>query len=463
MAASPLRAPEIAPSSRAPSGATPALTTLPPHQPYVDIAVDASKRGAGFLREARQQAASTFAARGFPTVRDEAWRNTSVRAIAATVFRPLAAPARNVAPSEVQQFRIAGAHELVFVDGHYVAGLSTLRELPHGVSVKSLAAALLKPTEALELHLARHADNDTPFVALNTACFQDGGVVELDAGAVVDGMIHLLHVSTEPHAPAASHVRHLVVAGERSQATIVQSFIGLPTGDPSLTTVVTEVVAGPGANIKHVRLQREDLHAYHIGHVAIRQDRDSVVSDLLFSVGAALARNEVHAILGQSGSEVQLDGLFLGTGNQHVDNPTLIDHAMPRTTSRELYKGILDGAARGVFLGNVKVRADAQKTMAEQTNKNLLLSSRALVDTTPQLEILADDVKCSHGSTIGQVNKDALFFLRSRGIGEEQARIILTQAFAHEVLDRAPAALRPLLDDLLAQWFACRKVQEAMR
>jgi len=433
-----------------------------PHQPYVDIATEAAKRGPGFLREARQQAARTFAAHGFPTVREEAWRNTSVRAVAATVFRPLAGPARNVAPAEVQPYRIAGAHELVFVDGHYVAGLSELRELPHGVEVRSLAAAILKPTESMELHLARHADNDHPFVALNTACFQDGGLVELAPDAAMDAPIHLLHISTEPHAPAASHVRHVIIAGGGSQATVVQSFVGLASGDPSLTTAVTELVAGPGAQVRHVRMQRENLHAYHIGHLAIRQDRDAVVSDLLFSVGAALSRNEAHAILGAAGAEVRLDGLFLATGSQHVDNPTLIDHAAPHTTSRELYKGILDGAARGVFMGNVKVRADAQKTVAEQTNKNLLLSNRAVVDTTPQLEIHADDVKCSHGSTIGQINKDALFFLRSRGIGAEEARIILTQAFAHEVLQHAPAELRPLLDDLLTQWFACRKVQEAM-
>jgi len=437
-------------------------TTVPAHQPYVDAARALAKRGPGFVREAREQAIRSFAAHGFPSVREEAWKNTSVRAIAATLFSPLAGPARNVTGAELAAYRLAGAHELVFVDGHYVSGLSTLRDLPRGITVTSLASALLKPTEALEHHLARHADNDAPFVALNTASFQDGAFVHLAPGAAADATIHLLHISTEPVAPAASHVRHLIVAGAGSQATLVESYVGLPSGDASLTTTVTELVAGAGANVHHLRLQRENLHAFHVGHLAIRQDRDSVVTDLLFSVGAALARNEAHVILGAPGAEVRLDGLFLATGSQHVDNPTQIDHAVPHTTSRELYKGILDGASRGVFMGNVKVRADAQKTVAEQTNKNLLLSPRALVDTTPQLEIHADDVKCSHGSTIGQLSKDALFFLRSRGIGEEHARIILTQAFAHDVLERAPPALRPLLDDLLAQWFACRKVQEAM-
>lgn len=444
------------------SPAAVAQTAVPAHQAYIDNCRDSSKRGPGFVREAREQAARTFAAHGFPTTKEDAWKNTSVRAIAATHFRPLASPARSVTPAELAPYRIGGAHELVFVDGHHVSGLSSLRELPRGASVESMAAAMLRPTETLEHHLARHADNDAPFIALNTACFQDGAFVHLAPGTIMGSPIHLLHISTEPRQPAASHVRNLIIAGAHSQATVVQSFVGLPSGDASLTTVVTELVAGEGAHITHVRLQRENLHAYHVGHLAIRQDKDSNVADTLFSVGAALARNEAHAILGAPGAEVRLDGLFLATGSQHVDSPTMIDHAVPHTTSRELYKGILDGAARGVFFGNVKVRADAQKTVAEQTNKNLLLSPRALVDTTPQLEIHADDVKCSHGSTIGQLSKDALFFLRSRGIGEEEARIILTQAFARDVLERAPAALRPLLDELLVQWFACRKVQGAM-
>ncbi|MES2154536.1 MAG: Fe-S cluster assembly protein SufD [bacterium] len=436
--------------------------TAAPHQAYVDASSDLAQRGPGFVREARAQALRTFAARGFPTTREEAWKHTSMRALAATTFRPLAHPARNLAAAEIAAYRLQGAHELVFVDGHYVSGLSTLLELPRGATVQSLAAALLRPTETLEHHLARHADNDLPFVALNTASFADGGFVHLAAGVEVEPPIHLLHVSTDPRTPGASHVRHLLVAGPHARATVVQSFVGLPMGDASLTTAVTEIVAGSGARIEHLRLQRENLHAFHVGHVAIRQDNDSSVSDLLFSVGAALARNEAHVVLGSPGAEVRLDGLFLASGNQHVDNATTVEHAVPHTTSRELYKGVLDGASRGVFLGNVKVQPDAQKTVAEQTNKNLLLSTRALVDTTPQLEIHADDVKCSHGSTIGQISKDALFFLRSRGIGEEEARIILTQAFAHDVLEHAPARLRGLLDELLAQWFACRKVQGAM-
>ncbi|MEA3190635.1 MAG: Fe-S cluster assembly protein SufD [Thermoplasmata archaeon] len=437
------------------------VTNPPAHAPYVAEfkAGNWARRGPEFVREARAAAIAQFEAGGFPTTRLEAWKHTSVRPITLQHFRPLPGPARAVAEPEIAPYRIAGSHELVFVDGHFVSGLSLLGDLPRGLTVQSLAASLARPSDALEHHLARHADNDAPFVALNTAFLQDGGVVVASPGTLAESPVHLLHLSTEPRSPAASHVRHLVVAGAGAQLTVVQSFVGLPSGDPSLTTAVTELVAGPGAHVSHVRLQRENPHGFHVGHLAIRQDRDAVVRDFLFSVGAALSRNEAHAILGAPGAEIHLDGLFLGTGNQHVDCPTYIDHAVHHTTSHQVYKGVLDGAARGVFLGNVKVRADAQKTNADQTNRNLLLSTRALVDTTPQLEIHADDVKCSHGSTIGQLSKDATFFLRSRGIDEEHARLMLTQAFAAEVLEKAPPRLRTLLDGLLAQWFACRRVQ----
>lgn len=422
------------------------------------------KRGPGFVREARREAMAAFGRAGFPTTRDEAWRHTSVRELARTRYLPLASPARPVAEAEVAPYRIPGAVEVVLVDGHFVSGLSSPlgpNHLPDGLRVQPLSAALLKPSEALEAHLARHA-GDAPFVALNTAFFQDGLFVDAAPGAHAPQPIHLLHLATEPATPTASHVRNLLLVGGGAQATVVESYVGLPSGAPGLTTAVTELVAGPGARVEHVKLQREDLHAFHVGRLAVRQDRDAVVRDLLFSVGAALARNEVDAVLGDEGAELDLSGLFLGSGRQHVDCPTRVEHARPHTTSRELYKGVLDGAAHGVFLGNVKVLAGAAKTVSQQTNRNLLLSPQAAVDTTPQLEIHNDDVQCSHGSTIGQLSKDALFFLRSRGIGEETARLLLTQAFAHEVLEKAPESLRPLLDGLLAQWFACRRVQGAM-
>jgi Fe-S cluster assembly protein SufD len=428
---------------------------LPPsQQAYLDEfkAGGWAKRGPGFVREARESAMASFHETGFPSPKAESWKHTPLRDLTGTAFLPSKGPARTVLPAEVDPYRIPGAIELVFVDGHHVAALDGLAD----PLVQPLSRAVAKPTEDLEAHLARHA-GDEPFTALNTAFWQDGGYVHLPADEVVAEPIHLLHISTEPMVPIASHVRHLVLAGPRSQATVVESYVGLPSGSPALTTAVTELVAGEGAHIQRVKLQRENLHALHIGHLAVRQDRVSVVHDNLLSIGAALSRHEVDAVLGSEGAEVHLNGLFQATGTQHVDCPTSIDHAVPHTTSRELYKGVLDGRAHGVFLGSVKVRADAQKTDSMQTNRNLLLSLGAMMDTTPQLEIHADDVKCAHGSTIGHLSKDALFFLRSRGIGEEDARLVLTKGFAHEVLERFPASIRPLADGLLEQWFACRK------
>lgn len=429
-------------------------TIHPVQQAYLDAfkAGGWDKRGPGFVREARESAIAAFAESGFPSPKAEAWKHTPLRELTAAAFMPADGPTRPVAEGEVAPYRIAGAIELVFVDGHHAPALDGLVD----ELVQPLSRALAKPTEDLEAHLARHA-GDEPFTALNTAFWQDGGYVRLPADEVVVEPIHLLHVSTGPVAPTASHVRHLVLAGARSAATVIESYVGLPSGSPALTTSVTELVAGEGAHIRRAKLQRENLHAFHVGHLAVRQDRASVVHDNLLSIGAHLCRNEVDGLLGMQGAELHLSGLFLATGSQHVDCPTLVDHAVAHTTSRELYKGVLDGRSHGVFLGSVKVRADAQKTDSMQTNRNLILSAGALMDTTPQLEIHADDVKCAHGSTIGQLSKDAMFFLRSRGIDEESARLILTKGFAHEVLERFPASIRPLSDGLLEQWFACRK------
>jgi len=433
-----------------------------PQQAYRDLfeAGGWARRGPGFLREIRTEANAAFARQGFPTTKEEAWRHTSVRELTRAAYAPAAAPARQLQEAEVAPYRIDGAAELVFVDGHHVPGLSRPAPPDRDVRLLPLSAALSKPGDLLEAHLARHAGDD-PFVALNAAFLQDGAFLDVAPGADA-GLVHLLHVATEPTAPTASHLRHLLLFGAGSRGTVVESYVGLPSGAASLTTTVTELVAGADSEVRHVKLQREGLHAFHVGRLAVRMDRGARAQDLLVSVGAQLARNEVDGVLGGEGAELSLDGLFLATGRQHVDCPTRVEHAVPHTTSRELYKGVLDGAAHGVFLGNVKVQAGAVGTVSSQTNRNLLLSTHAGVDTTPQLEIHNDDVQCSHGSTIGALSRDALFFLRSRGIGEEGARLLLTQAFAHEVLERAPEGLKPLLDDLLAQWFACRKVQGAM-
>lgn len=402
-------------------------------------------------------ASGGWAKKGSGTMRDV--RAAGLAALAANpvkgpVLPP--GPAHAVSDALVDGFRIPGTHEVVFVDGHHVPALDRTEGMRHGLVQPIEGKA--DQTELVEMHLGRHAGDEGP-AALNAAFLQDGALVDLQPHESLDRPLHLLHIATGGE-PASSHVRHLIVAGSQSEATVIESWCGVPGAAQTLTTAVTEIVVGQGARLRRAKLQRESLHATHLGATAIVQDRDANVHDTLLTIGGAVSVHETRSELGSPGAEVALDGLFLATGDQTVSMPTSIDHAVAHTTSHELYKGVLDGSARGDFVGSVKVRADAQKTNSDQQNRNLLLSPGAKMDTTPQLEIHADDVKCSHGSTIGQLSKDALFFLRSRGIDPEAGRLLLTKAFAHEVIERAPATVQPLMDSLLTQWFACRKVQE---
>ena len=400
---------------------------------------DWARRGSGTLRDVRQGG------------RDAIGNDPP----ATPVLAP--GPAHGVAADLVDPFRIRGTYEVVFVDGHHVSALDRTAGLRRGL-VRALSTPGADQSDLVELHLGRHA-GDQGTAALNAAFLQDGAVVDLQPHESLDAPLHLLHVATGG-VPASSHVRHLIVAGSQSEATVIESWCGVSAAAQTLTTAVTEIVAGQGARLRRAKLQRESLHATHLGATTIVEDRDANVHDTLLSIGAAASVHELRGDLASPGCEIALDGLFLATGDQSVSMPTSIDHAVPHTTSHELYKGVLDGAARGSFVGSVKVRADAQKTNSDQQNRNLLLSPGAKMATTPQLEIHADDVKCSHGSTIGQLSKDALFFLRARGIDAEAGRLLLTKAFAHEVIARAPAPVQPLMDALLTQWFACRKVQE---
>lgn len=366
---------------------------------------------------------------------------------------PASAPGPVLSEASVAPYRIPNTFEVVLVDGFHVPELCRLEGAPRTL-LTSLQDALNQPSELVEMHLGRHA-GDSNVVSANTTFVTDGLVLDVSPGMVVSKPVHLLAIATGKQLES-HHVRTLVVGGSNSQLELIESYVGLASAHPNWTTSVTEIVAGPGSRVSHVRIQRDSLHAHHDAHLAIREGRDAVVEHLQMNLGGAKSDSTIDVVLLESGAEVQLDGLLLATGQQQSSLTTHVDHAAPHTTSRELVKAVLDGNARGSFVGNVKVRNEAQQTNAAQTNRNLLLSDGAKMDSTPQLEIFADDVKCSHGSTIGQLREDALFFLKSRGIGPEKARLILTQAFAEEVLARGPAELRGRLDDLLAQWFACR-------
>ena len=322
--------------------------------------------------------------------------------------------------------------------------------MPGDVTVASLAGVLQGRSSVVEPYLGKFASHKThSFVALNTAFIRDGAVVIIPEGAVVEEPIHLLFFSTTAGEPTVSHPRVLIVAGRNSRATVIESYLG-PAGHIYFTNAVTEVVLAENARLDHYKVQHESDEAFHIATMQVRLERDSNFSSHAITLGAALGRNEVNAYLNATGCECTLNGLYLAAGQQVVDNHTRIDHAQPHCASHELYKGILDDEARGVFNGKIYVHQDAQKTDAKQTNKTLLLSQDAVINTKPQLEIFADDVKCTHGATIGQLDDESLFYLRSRGIGVEEARAILTFAFANDIIRRiAVAPLRARLEDHL--------------
>jgi Fe-S cluster assembly protein SufD len=381
----------------------------------------------------RRDAMDRFAALGFPTTHDEDWKYTSVSPIAKVAFQPGALATADLG------FPLADLGcdtRLVFVNGRFSRELSSLDKLPRGVKAGSLAELLRDGNATLESHLARYAEfNNHAFVALNTALAEDGAVVEAARDVVLEQPIHLLFVSMPDGRPTMSHPRNLILAGRGSRAAVIETYAG-PAGAVYLTNAVTEIVVGEGAVMDHYKLQHESEQGFHVATLQAVQDRGSVLNSHNVSFGAALARSDINSVLDAEGTECYLNGLFIAAGRQHVDNHTMLDHAKPHSNSRELYKGILGGSAMGVFHGKIVVRKDAQKINAIQSNRNLLLSGHAVINTKPQLEIFADDVRCTHGATVGQLDKEALFYMQSRGIAAAEARSLLTYAFAGEVLDR---------------------------
>lgn len=413
---------------------------------------EAERRDVPWLRSLRRAAIARFADLGFPTTRQEEWRFTNLAPLVAVPFRlaeQASADDGRISASLRQPFGDWPCPTMVFVNGWFSPTLSSLDGLPPGVVVCGLGEVLEESPHRVEPFLARIATDEThPFVALNTAFFAGGAFVYLPKGVVVDEPIHLLFLSTAGERPQMSHPRTLIVAEAQSQATIVETYGGEPEA-VSFTNAVTEILLGANARLSHYQVQRESLAAFFVSSLAVRAGRDALFTDYQLSFGASLARTDLTVALEGEGSECTLYGFYLVTGRQHVDYHTLIEHVKPHGTSRELYKGILDDQATGVFNGRIVVRPGAQKTDARQTNKNLILSEEALVNSNPQLEIYADDVKCTHGSAIGQLDADALFYLRARGINEDAARQILTYAFASDILGRI--AVEPIRRTLEAR------------
>jgi Fe-S cluster assembly protein SufD len=398
-------------------------------------------REPAWLRSKRDEARARFEELGFPTAREEAWRHTSLQSLGGVDLLPTDGTRRGAAVAgDLQRLGFSEAFkgsQLVFVDGHYAEDLSSFLEV-RGVQALPFKQALERDGDSLAGELGGLANDPrhSP-AALNTARFEDGLVLRVAPGVRVEKPIHVVQLSSG--GGSSSYPRSLVSVGKGSECTLVESYGG-PAHEPYFADAVTEVRLDDGASLDHYTLERQGLRATHVAVLAVAQGRDARYANHAINVGGALVRSDVNLLLEAPGADAQLLGLMLANLEQHLDTHTLIDHAQPHGTSREVYKGILNGNARGVFHGRILVRKDAQKTDAQQTNKNLLLSTDALVHSTPQLEILADDVKCKHGSTTGQLDEAALFYLRSRGLSLDAATRLLTFAFASDLVAKIRVA-----------------------
>ena len=423
------------------------IATIPQLESYLESFSAFEKTAAGqkqeWLRNLRQEAFERFCQVGFPSTRDEDWRFTNISAIAQTRFRLSSIATENIGGLHFEKSELAfpalrsSQAAMIFVNGRFVPQLSHIDSLPKGVTVNGLANEITAKSVHVENHLGRYLNiQRDAFCALNTAFVEDGAFVHVGRGTVVEQPIYLLFIATSTDSPSMNHPRNLFVAEEESQVAIVEDYLSFGDTARSLCNTATELVAKDGAVVSHYLIEREHKEAFNVSTLRLEQGRNSNVASHSVLLGGGLVRNNVHPVLAGQGAECLINGLFVGEDHQHLDNYMLVEHASPHCSSRQFYNGILDDKAHGVFHGRIIVHKDAQKTDAKQTNRNLLLSDDAQIDTKPQLEIYADDVKCTHGATIGQIEENALFYLRSRGIDEGSARKILLLAFASECLER---------------------------
>jgi Fe-S cluster assembly protein SufD len=395
-----------------------------------------------------------FEKAGFPTMKDEDWHFTSVAPIAESVFHVTSGSA-SVSPRDVRRFTFEQPdwHTIVFVNGRYSADLSSFAGEKTGVRVGSLAEAIRTGKGRVERHVSKIAPpSANAFTALNAAFIADGAFIEIPADTIAAKPIHLVFISAGTD--TVSHPRSVIVAARHSRCSIVESYVSLDD-TKSFTNAVTEIHVGEGARVDHYKLQREGTHAFHVGTIQAHQSASSHFNSFSFATGGQLSRTNIYTTLDGEAAACTLNGLYLADGTQHIDHQTRIEHVQPNCPSREVYKGVLDGRSHGVFNGKVYVHPEAQKTDGKQSNNNLLLSPTARVDTKPQLEIFADDVKCTHGATVGRLDDMAMFYLNSRGIGPEAARTLLTYAFAADVLEMIELdPLRKALEEIVLARFS---------
>jgi Fe-S cluster assembly protein SufD len=424
---------------------------LPYADRFAEIAPSLPGHELAWLRDLRAEAIDRVRQAGLPTIRNERWKYTNLKSLASATFEPARASESAVDADRLPS--IGGVCRIVFVNGRHRADLSA-KTLPKGLSIAGLANLLRDEPDVLRTALIMPGATDDALAALNLAFASDGYVIRLSPNTAIDAPIEIVHVVTPAASATASHTRNLIIAGANSAATVVDTFIG----DGSTihwSQPVTDIRIGPGAIVRYYKDQNDGLRAYHTADTKVRVDANGRYDSFLLTTGAALSRNEIAVTLDGAGASCRLDSGYLARGRQHVDNTTEIIHAKPHTTSAEVYKGVLDDQARGVFQGRIVVAKDAQKADGHQLNKTILLSDRAEIDTKPELEIFADDVKCSHGAAAGELDEDALFYLRARGIDHADARRMLVQAFVADALENvADPLVRAAFERRVGQWMA---------
>ena len=424
---------------------------LPYADRFAEVAATLPGHDLAWLRDLRAQSIERVRQSGLPTIRNERWKYTNLKSLAAIGFEVPADADATLAPDRLPS--VAGACRIVFVNGCYRADLS-MKPVPKGLSIAGLATLLRDEPEFLRGALTAPEAPDDALASLNLAFARDGYVIRLAPNTAVDVPIEAVHVVTAAGSPVASHGRNLVIAGANSSVALIDTFVG-EGATAYWSQPVTDIRIGPGASLRHYRDQNEGAKAYHTSATSVRIAENGRYDSFLLTTGAALSRNEIAVTLDGPGASCRLDSGYLARGRQHVDNTTEIVHAKPHTTSAEVYKGVLDDQARGVFQGRIVVAKDAQKADGHQLNKTILLSDRAEIDTKPELEIYADDVKCSHGAAAGELDEDALFYLRARGIDQADARRMLVEAFIGDALENiADAYVRTAFERRVGQWMA---------
>ncbi len=411
-----------------------------------------------WLRDLRAQAIERVRQLGLPTIRNERWKYTNLSSLAAVAFEPAAADSSSGSPGQLPS--IIGGCRAVFVDGLYRADLST-GQLPRGVTLTNLAELLRDDPDRARALFGGHDAGADSLGALNLAFARDGYVIELTADASIETPVELLHLTTSGAAAVAYHTRNAIVAEAGGSATVIETFLH-DAATVYWSQPVTEVRVGAGATLRHYKDQNEGSKAFHTAATDVRVAENGRYENFVLSTGAALSRNEIAVVLDGPGASCRLDSGYLARGRQHADNTTAIIHAKPQTTSAEVYKGVLDDQARAVFQGRIVVEKDAQKADGHQLNKTILLSDRAEIDTKPELEIFADDVKCSHGAAAGELDEDALFYLRARGIDQADARRMLVEAFVGETLENiADVTVRATFERRIGGWMSAGAEQSA--